>query len=267
MLLNHLIKFERRMPILPRLHTVSTMLICLCFVLVFSIYSPGCTEAAPPDSTAYDEAIDSTIDFTDFTHGSIEKWLFNKGFELQKDTRNADKIVLTAGKQGLVIHANKQAFGLIMNKNVDIRKYRYIKIDWGIIQYPLNASWEYQRKNEALAVMVFFGHEKIDSGSIFIPNTPYFLSLFLGPDEVLQKAYRAKFFKESGRWVCLGNPRPGITIRSEYDLLDAYQKYFGKANTPAISAIAVSIDTSNSGNNGKAASFIKRIQISESGKQ
>ena len=111
--------------------------------------------------------------------------------------------------------------------------------------------------------MVFFGYEKINSGSIFIPDTPYFLSLFLGPDEVLQKAYSAKFFKDSGRWICLGNPRPGITIRSELDLLGAYRRHFDKTDTPIISAIAVSIDTQNSGNNGQAASFIKRIQISE----
>ena len=251
------------MHIYPKPTMVKRLLLCLSYMLVVFFYPPSYAGAGQPGGSASDAATDTIIDFTDYAQGSVREWLSSKGFELQNDARNAEKIDLTAGEQGMVIHAKKQAFGLVMNKGMSIRKYRFIKIDWGIIQYPVNASWEHQRKNEAISVMVFFGFEKIDSGSIFIPDTPYFLSLFLGPDEMPLKAYSAKFFKNSGRWVCLDNPRPGITIHSEYDLLEAYQKYFGKTNTPVISAIAVSIDTANSGNNGKAASFIKRIQISE----
>ncbi len=251
------------MLIYSKINMLTRLLLCLSYVFVVFSNPPACSGTDQPYGSDSDAVMDTIIDFTDFTLGSVQDWLHNKGFELQKDTRNAGKIALTAGEQGMVIHAKKQAFGLVMNKGMDIRKYRFIKIDWGIIQYPENASWEYKRKNEALSVMVFFGYEKIDSGSIFIPDTPYFLSLFLGRDEVLQKAYSAKFFKGSGRWVCLGNPRPGTTIRSEFDLLGAYRRYFGKVDTPIISAIAVSIDTSNSGNNGRATSFIKMIQISE----
>ena len=76
---------------------------------------------------------------------------------------------------------------------------------------------------------------------MFIPDTPYFLSLFLGPDEVLEKAYSAKHFKQSGRWVCLGNPKPGETITSEFKLLDAYRKLFNKNDTPVISAVAITM--------------------------
>jgi hypothetical protein len=38
-------------------------------------------------------------------------------------------------------------------------------------------------------VMVSFGEDKIDSGSLFIPNAPYFLSVFLGAHEQEGRAY------------------------------------------------------------------------------
>lgn len=118
-------------------------------------------------------------------------------------------------------------------------------------------------KNEALGVMIFFGYDKISSGHFLIPNTTYFLSLFLGKEEEVQKAYFGRYFQKSGRWICLSNPTPGKTVISQLDLITVFQTYFENDEVPIISGIALATDTSTSDGGGKAAAFIKRIEFLE----
>lgn len=230
-------------------------------IALFAIICGLDDETVAEDKSVSESVSVMSIDFTDYSGESVVDWLGGKGFRCQKDACYPGKIDLEAGNAGLAIRTKKPAFGMIMNQGIDIREYCTIRITWGIRQYPVNASWEYKRKNEVISVMVFFGYEKIDSGSIFIPNTPYFLALFLGPDEIPGKGYTARYFKQSGRWVCLGNPLPGNTITSEFEILQAYRKHFHKTDKPVISAVAISTDTANSGNNGKAEAYIQTIQF------
>jgi hypothetical protein len=75
---------------------------------------------------------------------------------------------------------------------------------------------------------IFFGRDKVSSGQFAIPALPYFIGLFLGQEEQLNTPYKGRYFHAGGRFVCVGNPEPHETVRSEFDLLTAFQTYFGK---------------------------------------
>jgi hypothetical protein len=102
------------------------------------------------------------IDFSDYEEGSIEEWLEKKGFE-----------------------------------SVDPGKYSKVKIEWGVIKYPKGASYEGKVNNEALLVLVFFGDEKISSGHLTIPDSPYFIGLFLGRHDKVNKAYKGSISRQT----------------------------------------------------------------------
>jgi hypothetical protein len=77
------------------------------------------------------------------------------------------------------------------------------------------------------------------------------------------KGYVGQYFKKGGRYVCLGNPKPGETVTSEYDLISAFKRKYEKDEAPIISGIALAIDTTKSSGGGKARAFIKSIEFLE----
>jgi len=83
-------------------------------------------------------------------------------------------------------------------------------------------------------VYVFFGTEKLSSGHVLIPNSPYFIGLFLCQEEQIDFPYKGRYFHVSGRFVCLGKPKPNETIVSEFDLDAAFKRYFNKNQTPGV---------------------------------
>jgi hypothetical protein len=103
-------------------------------------------------------------------------------------------------------------------------------------------------------------------GSI-IPNSPYFIGLFLCRDEQINFPYKGRYFHAGGRFVCLGKPDPGEAVVSEFDLDRAFKRYFGKQQTPGITGIAFGIDTSKAGGGGKGGVFIKTIEFFEASKR
>ena len=94
-----------------------------------------------------------------------------------------------------------------------------------------------------------------------IPNSPYFIGLFLCQDEQLNHPFKGRYFHAGGRFVCLGKPTPGETVVSEFDFDTAFKSYFGRNRTPAISGIGFGVDTSKAGKGGTAGAFIKRIEF------
>jgi hypothetical protein len=209
------------------------------------------------------QKINYFIDFTNYTEGSVESWLREKGFEFERDARDRKKLDLDVGEEGLILEAKRPMFGILLNETVDLEEFTSIRLEWGILRYPEGASYERGIRNEALMVMVFFGYDKISSGHFLIPNTPYFIGFFLGKEEEVGKGYVGQYFKKSGRYVCLGNPKPGETVLSEYDLVSAFKRKYEKDEVPIISGVAFAIDTSKSGNGGKAAAFIKSLEFLE----
>jgi hypothetical protein len=203
------------------------------------------------------------IDFSDYEEGSIEEWLEKKGFELKEEAKDRRKLDLDVDEGALFLEAKKPLMALIVKESEDLGKYSRIKIEWGVVKYPKGASYEGKVKNEALLVLVFFGEEKISSGHLAIPDSPYFIGLFLGRHDKLKKAYKGNYYHEGGRFVCLGNPKPGETVISEFDLADAFKRYFQKDEVPNISGVALEIDTTSSDDDGRAVAFIHSIEFLE----
>ena len=228
---------------------------------VFSVNSEGIDDKAGGKDPF--QKVNFLIDFTDYEDGSVETWLKSKGFKFERDARNRNKLVLEVGEEGLILDIKSSMFGIILNEGVDLEEFTSIRLEWGVSDYPEGASYEEGIRNEALMVMVFFGYDKISSGRFFVPNAPYFIGFFLGREEKVGKAYVGEYFKKSGRYVCLGNPEEGVTVISEYDLVEGFKSKYEKDEVPLISGIALSIDTTKAKNQGKARAFIKSIEFLE----
>ena len=147
---------------------------------------------------------------------------------------------------------------------VDVPDFTYVEIDWGVDKFPAGASYEQGVRNEALIVMVFLGDERQPSGAFFIPDSPYFIALFLchGDDRV-DHPYVGSYFKKSGRYVCAAQPKPGEVVTTRFNLLQAYRSYFDKEgdDDPAVSGIALALDTKKAGDGGRASAFIREIRF------
>lgn len=203
------------------------------------------------------------IDFSDYSEGPIDAWLQAKGFDFEQGTKDRELLELSSNDGSLTLEAKGHVRQFIVNDEVKLEKFSTIRIEWGIIKYPKDASYERKVNNEALMVYIFFGHNKLPSGHSAIPDLPYFIGLFLGHDDKINTPYKGKYFHEGGRVVCLGNPQPNETVISEFNLITAFQTYFEKEEVPMISGISLGVDTSSSGDEGKAAAYIKRIEFLE----
>jgi hypothetical protein len=203
------------------------------------------------------------IDFSDYAEGPIEEWLRAKGFRLEQGAEDPELLELSIHGGALVLEAKGRVKGFLVNQDIQLEKVSKIRIHWGIIKYPKDASYERQVNNEALMVYIFFGRDKVPSGHFALPALPYFIGLFLGQEEHLNTPYKGRYFHAGGRFVCVGNPKPYETMISAFDLIDAYQTYFDKDDMPVISGITLGIDTFSSSDEGKAAAYIHSIEFLE----
>ena len=203
------------------------------------------------------------LDFSDYAGGSIEEWLESKGFKFEEAAKDRNLLGLSVQNGALVLEAKEQIRGFLYNDSLNVEEFSKVKIEWGILKYPEGASYEQQIRNEALMVYISFGHDKISSGNIIVPKLPYFIGLFLCREDKLNTPYIGKYYQESGRFVCLAHAEPGQTIISEFDLVTAFRSYFDKAAVPPISGINLGVDTSEAGNGGRAAAYIRAIEFTD----
>jgi hypothetical protein len=203
------------------------------------------------------------IDFSDYEEGSVDEWLEKKGFKFEQAARDRKKLDLDVDEGALILEAKTRLRGFIVNDSLEPRKYSGVRVEWGVVKYPRGASYEAEVNNEAIQVLIFFGYEKISSGHLVLPNSPYFIGLFLGRHDMPYKAYMGKYYQEGGRFVCMGNPLPGETIVSEFDLVYAFKRYFQKDEVPRITGVALVMDTTSSGDDGRAVAFVNRIEFFE----
>ena len=236
------------------------MLAVMVIVLCSAGLNPGMGEVKAQDRF---QKVIYSIDFSDYHSGPIDEWLKQKAFEFQRDARNRKKLHLDVGDEGLILEAKRPMFGMLVNDGVDLDKFSSIRLEWGVHRYPEGASYERGIRNEALMVIVFFGYDKVSCGHFLIPDAPYFIGFFLGREEEIKRGYVGQYCQKSGRYVCLGNPQPGETVVSEYNLASAFKSEYEKEKVPLISGVALSIDTSKSEEGGKAAAFIKSIKFLE----
>ena len=149
----------------------------------------------------------------------------------------------------------------MVGESVDVADFRNVRITWKVDHYPEGANYDDDVRNEALMVMVFFGHEKISSGSFVVPDSPYFIGLFLCQDGSVGTAYVGRYFQEGGRYVCLDRPEEGQVVTSEFDLRAAFKEFFDADEVPVVSGVALQADTTKSKGGGKAAATITSVEI------
>lgn len=225
------------------------VLVCAALVQAMS------TTAKAGSTTIY------AVDFTDYQSGPIDAWLHSKGFAFERDAKNAAAIAFKAGAQGLEVSALKQAQGLLINKAIGSNPYSAVEIEWGVGRHPQGASYEKKVNNEAIMVHVFFGSEKKASGSMFAPDIPYFIGLFLCNGDRIGHPYEGRYYQEGGRYVCLDAPAPGQTVVSRFNLKEGVRRIFGNKAAESVSGYSIEVDTSSSHGDGTSSAFIKRIRF------
>ena len=204
------------------------------------------------------------IRFDDYQAGAVEDWLAKKGFALEQDAKRRDRIELDVGPRGLKLVAHRRAFGVLANERINLSEFSRVEIDWGVDRHPSGASYEQGVRNEAIMLVVFVGDEKMPSGSMFIPDAPHFIALFLCSDEDrIDHPYIGAYFKKGGRYVCTDRPALGTQVTSQYDLFDGYRRFFDTENDddPGISGIALALDTKKADDRGESAAFIREIRF------
>ena len=133
---------------------------------------------ANAQATPEDKKLVHAVRFTDYELGPIEDWLQGKGFKFQLDAKRRDRIDFDVGSTGLVLEAKRRAFGVMPNDSVNVPTFTHVEIDWGVNKFPAGASYEQGIRNVGLMVIVFMGDERQLSGSMLIPDSPYFVGLF-----------------------------------------------------------------------------------------
>ena len=244
-----------------------TVAVLSLFILCFAAYSKQNDvdkikqEKVPvPAKTITNDEIVYSIDFTAASKKSTDprEWLKEEGFKFKSDAGSQKKLDLSFKNDALNLKAKSGIFGLII-KAIDINSATKVKITWGVNKFPKNASYKNGINNESIMLYIYFGTEKLDSGSMFIPNSPYFLGLFPGDNEVIGKPMKGNHFEEGGRFICIAMPKVGETITSEFNLTKGFKESFGKdKQVPDISAIALEVETSKSSDSD---SFIKKIEF------
>ena len=207
------------------------------------------------------------LDFTQIQGNALD-WFEERGWEEQVDM---DKMNPRFENGSLVIEAKDAVSGVFFKdfrtESKRLSGINRIRINWGVEQYPDGADWsgpveEKRNVRNAIGVMVFFGDENQESGSVFIPDIPYFLALFLGEKERPGKAYLANYWQKGGRYFCIScNGNVGEFI-SEMDIPNTFKDQFG-FDPPPITGIAIDADATNtSSKNGRhSKAYIKKIEL------
>ena len=103
---------------------------------------------------------DFVLDFSGYTGGSVDDWLRARHFTFEKDAKNRRLLQLSVANDTLTLEAKGHLSGFLFNDAVNVEKITRIRINWGIIQYPVDVSYQRKVNNEALMLYVFFRHRE-----------------------------------------------------------------------------------------------------------
>ncbi|PIE65392.1 MAG: hypothetical protein CSA26_03470 [Desulfobacterales bacterium] len=233
--------------------------------LILSLLSPGFVLLPGQHSYVQAETKSAeekkTVWRFDFCQIKNDRDLQAHGFSFEKDMDDKKKIHLRGTPNGLEIKALKPAFGLLAKKGLTVHNTDTIEVEWGVTAYPKGADWHNTLNREALMVYLFFG-EPVDADKFYLPDSPYFIGMFLCENEQTQVPYIGKNYKETGRYVCLEKPAAGKTIRSVFNFNQAYRQWFKTDRVPPITGIALEVDTTDLPE-GTAAAVIKNISLKQ----
>jgi len=202
-----------------------------------------------------------TIDFTGHSDGPATEWLDDQGFTLRL---NAKDLHPQFQKGRLLLHTDGEDGGLF-EKSVHVPNATRVRIHWGVERYPQGANWADGVNAVAIAVMTSFGEKKLHSGSLFAPNAPRFIGIFLGENERADRAYVGKYYKDGGRYFCAPCGAPtGDTIVTDFYLGQAFREQFPGATQspeslmPPVSRFGFQMNTN--GTRGGAVAFLERVE-------
>ena len=202
-----------------------------------------------------------SIDFSSQADADALPWLEKKGYIFKLD---ADDIDVTFKNKQLNFETTQQKaaiFGLQLTPENYLKNVTTIEIEWGVIRQPDGANWENGNNRVPIALMFFFGTEKISSGLPFgINSAPYFLSPFIGLKETPGKVYKGKLYKKGGRYICAATTTGSKKlIKSIIKVDPRYFKQFNKDKIPALTAIALQMNTKDT--EGGAHAFIRKLNF------
>ncbi len=202
-----------------------------------------------------------TIDFTGQQNGSAISWLEEKGFEFELD---AKKLNPRFKNNALVISTKDEVAGLIglrFEQQNFIHNVKSVRIVWGVNRYPEGADWENGNNRVPIAVMLSFGTKNMSSGlPLGIKAAPYFLSLFIGEKDKLNKMYIGKLWQKGGRYFCVASgDQSGKIITTRFEIDERFKETFGHVRTPPITAFVLQQNTKNT--KGGSEAFIKKIEF------
>lgn len=237
--------------------SVSTRMF-LRHLVVLVIWFIPCTVMAEPAKPVH------VVHFNDYKSGPVDDWLRGKGFQFEQDAKRRSVVELGATDGKLTIEARRGAFGVMPNEAVNVSDFTYVEVDWGVNRFPEGASYEQGVRNEAIMLFIFLGDERMPSGSLLIPNSPYFIGLFLcDGDDKTNHPYIGAYFKKTGRYVCLDRPAAGNMVTTRFNLMKAYRAYFDREgdDDPGVSGVALGLDTKKASGGGRASAFIREIRF------
>lgn len=229
-------------------------------LVIYTIVALAISASAEPARAA--DSGKRAIQFSGFSGGSVLNWLGTKGFVPKQDATNARRVVYSASPSELTLETKTHAFGLLLNE-MDVPNVSSVRIEWGVDTFPADASYEKGIRAEAVMVYIFFGKERHASGSLLIPDSPYFLALNLCETDATNKPFMGRYHNASGRFICVARPQPGATIVTDFPLAETFKRVFGKNEVPDVSGIGLAIDTTNAKGGGGAKSFIRKIEFAE----
>ncbi|NNK93874.1 MAG: hypothetical protein HKP41_05935 [Desulfobacterales bacterium] len=196
------------------------------------------------------------IDFTALPN-NVRQELTGQGFSFEKGMSKGKKIHIVTDDNNLKISTTRPAFGFMIKKDLQIQQANWLEIEWGIERYPEAANWDNSKNREAVMVYLFFG-DPLPADHFYLPDSPFFIGMFLGKHEVAKRPYIGGNYTATGRYVCLDNPAPGQLITSRFNYSQAFKTWFDQATTPPVTGIAIEVDTGGLPD-GLSSAFIKRI--------
>ena len=196
------------------------------------------------------------VDFSTQPDGDAVAWLTRQGFEFHL---RAHALAPRFERGRLVLETATETAGGVVQK-LNVPHVRRLRVHWGVDRYPQGADWAKGVYRVPIAVMVSFGEDKMASGSLFVPNAPYFLSVFLGEHEQEGRAYTARYYQKGGWYFCqpCGAP-PGQMVVTEFDLATHFTEQFQQRVLPPVSSVGFQMNTTDT--TGGARAFLINIEL------
>jgi hypothetical protein len=196
------------------------------------------------------------MDFSTQPDGDAVAWLKGQGFEFRL---SANELAPRFEQGRLVLETAQETAGVFVQK-LNVPHARRLRVRWGVERYPQGADWAKGVYRVPIAVMVSFGEDKMDSGSMLVPNAPYFLSVFLGAHEQEGRAYTARYYTKGGRYFCQPcGVTPGQTVITDFDLETHFTEQFQHTVLPPVSSVSVQMNTTDTTSGARA--FLMHIEL------